>query len=80
MILLRRILRGPTLVKDKGYAWIVLALSFLSHILQVGFMYSVVGNLTIAHKSFFGITLQESSLIGSINLASFCLSGEAMVS
>lgn len=79
MFMLRRIVRGPTLAKDKGYGWVVLALSFLSHILHVGFSFSVVGNLTIAHKSFFGINLQESTLIGSINIATFCFSGEVVI-
>ena len=65
----------PTYAKDKGYAWVVLVLSFISHTIHIGFTYAVVGNLTIAHKNFFGISLQESSFIGSMHITVLCVFG-----
>ena len=59
--------KGPKLTKDKGYVWVILLMSFLSHALHLGFTYAVLGNLTIAHKKFFGIELELSTLIGSLH-------------
>lgn len=76
LISLRNMLKGKGLERDKGYAWLVLVMSFLSHIGHLGFNYAIVGNLTIQHKMLFGISLQESSLIGSVHLALFCVFGK----
>ncbi|XP_067950417.1 monocarboxylate transporter 12-like [Watersipora subatra] len=57
----------PTLRQDKGFAWFILAMSFLSHALHLGFTYAVIGNLTVIHQSLFGIDLQLSSFIGSVH-------------
>ncbi|KAF6030244.1 SLC16A5 [Bugula neritina] len=57
----------PKLQKDKGYAWLIMVLSFLSHFVSIGFTFGVIGNLTTIHSQFFNIGLQQSSLIGNIH-------------
>ena len=61
--------------KDKGYSWVVLLMSALSHSVHLGFTFGVLGNLTIAHMQYFNIDLQLSSLIGSVHGAVLFLFG-----
>ncbi|KAF6024917.1 hypothetical protein EB796_016754 [Bugula neritina] len=56
--------------KDRGYAWWILFMSFLSHVCNRGFSFGILGNMTIAHQKFFNIGLQESGIIGSLHVAS----------
>ena len=67
MDVMRRLCKGPELKKDKGFVWLILVMSFLSHGLHLGFTYAVLGNLTIAHQKFFNIDLEQSTLIGSVH-------------
>ncbi|KAF6021684.1 hypothetical protein EB796_020003 [Bugula neritina] len=64
--------------KDSRYSCLVLFMSFLSHVCHLGFSYGVVGNLTIAHQQAFNISLQQSSLLGSVFVATFYLLGFGM--
>ncbi|KAF6024918.1 hypothetical protein EB796_016755 [Bugula neritina] len=59
--------------KDRGYAWWILFMSFLSHVCNRGFSFGILGNMTIAHQKFFNIGLQESGIIGSLHVASIFL-------
>ncbi|KAF6039471.1 Mct1 [Bugula neritina] len=59
--------------KDRGYAWWILFMSFLSHVCNRGFSYGILGNMTIAHQKFFNIGLQESGIIGSLHVATIFL-------
>ena len=71
----KNICKGPQFKKDKKYAWVTLAMSFLSHSVHLGFSYAVLGNLTIAHMQHFSIDLQLASLIGSVHSGVFFLFG-----
>ena len=68
MEVMRKIYKGPSLRKDKGFAWVILMMSFLSHGVHLGFSFGIVGNLTIAHQKFFNIDLETSSLMGSVHI------------
>lgn len=59
--------------QDKGFVWVVLMTSFLSHFVHLGFSYALLGNLTTAHKVYYNITVQESSTIGSVHNGLFCI-------
>jgi len=62
--------------KDKGYAWLVLSMAFISYVMHIGFSCGIVGNLTVIHSQWFDIRLQTSSLIGSAHMGVVCLLGE----
>ncbi|KAF6024915.1 hypothetical protein EB796_016752 [Bugula neritina] len=62
--------------KDRGYAWWILFMSFLSHVCNRGFSFGILGNMTIAHQKFFNIGLQESGIIGSLHVASIFIFGK----
>ena len=68
MEVMRKIYKGPSLKKDKGFAWVILMMSFLSHGVHLGFSFGIIGNLTIAHQKFFNIDLETSSLMGSVHI------------
>ena len=72
---LKSLCKGPTLEKDKGYAWVILLMSFLSHFLHMGFSLAILGNLTVAHKEYFNIDLQLASLIGSVHIGVCLIAG-----
>ncbi|KAF6022454.1 hypothetical protein EB796_019238 [Bugula neritina] len=67
--------KRPKFEKDKGYAWVILFFSFLSHFVHIGFSFGTAGNLTIAHQEFFKVNLQKGSLIGSVYLGVLFLFG-----
>ncbi|KAF6035455.1 hypothetical protein EB796_006238 [Bugula neritina] len=74
---LLQIFKKPQLAKDKGYAWVILFFSFLSHFTHLGFSYGTAGNLTIAHQKVFNIDLQKGSLLGTIHVGVLMLFGES---
>jgi len=76
---LLQIFKKPQLAKDKGYAWVILFFSFLSHFTHLGFSYGTAGNLTIAHQKVFNIDLQKGSLLGTIHVGVLMLFGEFVV-
>jgi len=69
-------IKGPKFVKDKGYSWLIVFTSFLSHFCNIGFSYGVGGNLTIAHQDFFKVDLQQGSLIGTVHIGVLFLFGK----
>jgi len=71
---------GPKFEKDKGYAWVILFFSFLSHFVHIGFSFGTAGNLTIARQEFFKVNLQKGSLIGSVYLGVLFLFGKHVYS
>jgi len=77
---LLQIIRKPQLAKDKGYAWVILFFSFLSHFAHLGFSFSTAGNLTIAHQKVFNIDLQKGSLLGTIHIGVLLLFGKFVIS
>ena len=79
MDVLSRFCKGPELRKDKGFVWMILVMSFLSHGLHLGFTYAVLGNLTIAHQKFFNINLEQSTLIGSVHGGVLFIFGKCLV-
>ncbi|KAF6041016.1 hypothetical protein EB796_000733 [Bugula neritina] len=72
---LLQIFKKPELAKDKGYAWLILFFSFLSHFAHIGFLSGTAGNLTIAHQKVFNIDLQKGSLLGTIHIGVLLLFG-----
>jgi len=77
---LLQIFKKPELAKDKGYAWLILFFSFLSHFAHIGFLSGTAGNLTIAHQKVFNIDLQKGSLLGTIHIGVLLLFGEFVIS
>jgi len=65
-----------TLTKDKGYSWVIVLGSFLSHFASVGFAFGTAGNLTIAHQDFFKVDLQQGSLIGTVHVGVLFIFGK----
>jgi len=72
--------KKPQLIKDKGYAWIVLLLTSLSQFVHLGFSFGVVGNMTIVHQRVFSIDLRYSSVIGSVHIGTLMLFGKHLQS
>ena len=56
----------PKLEKDKGYAWFVMFLSFLSHVVHIGFAFGIVGVMTTANRNHFEIPIELSIIISSV--------------
>ena len=56
----------PKLVKDKGYAWFIIFMSFLAHLSHAGFGFGVVGIMTTANKDHFEIPIAVSTSISSV--------------
>ena len=46
---MKKLRRGPELHKDRGYAWVVLAMSFLSHSVHLGFSLALLGKTWTRH-------------------------------
>ena len=70
------ICKNTKLQKDRGYAWVILLMSLLSHSLHLGFSFAVLGNLTVAHRIHFGVDLQISSWIGTLHTGILFLFGK----
>jgi len=70
------IIKGPKLTKDKGYSWVIVITSFLSHFAHIGFSFGIAGNLTIVHQDFFKVDLQQGSLIGTVHIGVLFLFGK----
>jgi len=68
-------IRSLEKTKDKGYAWIIVLTSFLSHFANVGFSFGIAGNLTIIYQEFFKVDLQLGSLVGSVHIGVLFLFG-----
>ena len=66
---------GPR-TKDRGYAWVILVMAFLTELSTVALVLGLAGNFTVAHQQVFNITLQESSTIGSVHTGLFFLVGK----
>lgn len=62
--------------KDGGLAWLVLFASFLSHMLNIGFSYAVLGSLTLHHAAESDITISASSWISAVHIGVFLMCGE----
>ena len=60
---------------DSGYAWIILLASFLAHVIQFGFSYSV-GVWYTAFIEEYDIGRQYVALISSLHIASFFAAGK----
>ena len=78
MFMIKEFVKSPKIEKDRGYAWVILLMSLLSQSLHLGFSLAVIGNLTVAHKAYFNIDLQESSLIGTVHTGVLFLFGKAI--
>jgi len=68
--------KSSKLTKDKGYSWVIVFGSLLSHFAHVGFTFGTAGNLTIAHQEFFKVDLQQGSLIGTVHVGVLFIFGE----
>ncbi|KAF6020216.1 hypothetical protein EB796_021457 [Bugula neritina] len=69
------VIRGPKLSKDKGYSWVIVFTSFLSHFANIGFSFGTAGNLTMAHQDYFNVDLQIGSFIGTAHISVLLLFG-----
>lgn len=67
---------NSTVVKDRGYAWVILAACVVINYLCIGFLFGVIGVLTSEYEVFFGVKIDEATWVGSILLAVLFLSGE----
>lgn len=74
MSMLRTLRQGPTVEKDRGYAWVILIMACLSDSVH---LFAMLSNLTVAHKDLFGISVQESGSIGSVHVGLLLLFGES---
>jgi len=80
MTILKIFKKSQINAKDRGYAWVILFFSFLSHFAHLGFSYGTAGNLTIAHQKVFNIDLQKGSLLGTIHIGLLLLLGKFVIS
>jgi len=75
-LLAMTVIRGPKLSKDKGYSWVIVFTSFLSHFANIGFSFGTAGNLTMAHQDYFNVDLQIGSFIGTAHISVLLLFGK----